>query len=209
MQLRATRKWLGPCILALLCMPPTAYAGNGQAVESIESSGWLLEHAGPAPIYRARMAGVSSYLNNSPGNATLAFACRSDTPGVSLELAFDPARFGFKTDDYEGPDATLSGPITFASGSDPAVGFRVAGWFGEGGPFDTGLPFIFGVNRSSALDAQVRRWLSPGTAGQILKITVPAADKGKPLTMQFRWPNDDTVFRRVASMCLKEQARRQ
>lgn len=200
MQKRAVGRLLAVCALAMPFMPLTAHAEQSQAVES---SGWLLEHAGPAPIYRARMAGTSNYLNNSPGNATLAFVCRSDTPGVSLELAFDPSRFGFKTDDYEGPDATLSGPLTFASGSDPAVGFRVAGWFGEGGPFDTGLPFIFGVNRSAALDKQVRRWLSAGTAGQVLKLAVPAADKGEPMTMQFRWPNDDAVFRRVVSMCVK------
>lgn len=203
---RTIGRWLATCVLALPCVAITAYAADGQAPES---SGWLLEHTSTAPIYRARMAGVSNYLSNSQGSATLAFGCRADTPGVFLELAFDPARSGFNTDPYEGPDASMSGPLTFVNGSDPAVGFRVAGWFGEGGPFDTGTPFIFGVNRSDALDAQIRHWLAPRTAGQRLQVTVPAAAKGAPMTLQFRWPGDDSVFRRVVTMCLKQTAKLQ
>ncbi|OWT73766.1 hypothetical protein CEY04_09960 [Achromobacter sp. HZ28] len=121
-----------------------------------------------------------------------------------MELAVEPTRFGFKTDDYEGPDATFSGPVTFANDGDPAVAFEVAGWFGDGGPFDTGIPFIFGVNRGAALDSAVRRWLAPHAVGKMLNVTVPAADKGAPLTVQFRWPDDDAVFRRVVSMCLNK-----
>ncbi|ALM81979.1 hypothetical protein [Bordetella sp. N] len=174
---------------------------------AVQPSGWVLERDAAAPLYRARMAGQTHYLKNSPGNATLAFGCRPDTPGVFLELAFDPARLGFKTDDYEGPDATLSGPITFAGGNGPALAFPVAGWFGDGGPFDTGIPFIFGVNRGAAVDAQIRRWLAPSIRGQALQVTIPAADKGEPLIVQFRWPDDDAIFRRVVSMCVKPEAR--
>jgi len=183
-------------------IPLTTHAEGAHVVET---SGWLLEHDAEVPkLYGARMAGVAHYLKNSPGHATLVFSCRTDAPGVTMELSVEPTRFGFKTDDYEGPDATFSGPVTFANGGDPALGFEVAGWFGDGGPFDTGIPFIFGVNRGAALDAAVRRWLVPHAAGQMLNVTVPAADKGAPLTVQFRWPDDDAVFRRVVSMCLKK-----
>lgn len=183
--------------LAVCCMVPT-FAQS--AIPAGKFNAWLQEQPAPqAPLYRVRMAGVASYKTYR-SNATLAFSCRGDAPHVSAELTFDPKTLGFDIDPYEGPDATASGPITLTSGSDAAVRIKVGGWFGDGGPFDTGTPFLFGFQLDSA---QVKRWTADSTHGQSLHIEVPSAKGGAPLTMTFRWPDDDAVFKQAMMPCLR------
>lgn len=160
---------------------------------------WLAEQAAPqAPLYLARMAGVVGY-KSFKANATLAFGCRSDGGDVSAELVIDPHSLGFDADAYEGPGAPASGPIVITSGDDGAVRIRVSGSYGDGGPFNTGTPFRFQFMPGRST---VARWLTSGTRGKNLRIAVPAASGGEPMTVMFRWPDDDTVLRRVVMPCL-------
>lgn len=162
---------------------------------------WLVEHPVPtAPLYRARMAGIASYQRYQ-GGATIAFGCRRDTPGVIVELAFNPKPLNFDADPYEGPDAKAHGPIVITSGDTAASRQRVSGWYGEGGPFDTGTPFIFGFSPSVA---QVQSWTA--AHGQSLRIEVPSPAGGVPLILQFRWPDDNAALLRVVAPCLSKPA---
>ncbi|MDR3443893.1 MULTISPECIES: hypothetical protein [unclassified Dyella] len=180
-----------------LCASTTAFAQS--AIPTGKFNAWLHEKPVPeAPLYRARMAGVASYKTYH-ANATMAFNCRTDSAHVSAELTFDPKVLGFDTDPYEGPDATASGPITVTSGNDAPVRIKVGGWFGDGGPFDTGTPFLFGFSLDDAL---VRHWTADTTRGHNLRIEVPAAKGGGSMTVAFRWPDDDAVFKQVVLPCL-------
>lgn len=156
---------------------------------------WLFEQPEPAaPLYRARIAGIASYQQYT-ANATLAFVCRSDGGHVSMELVIDPKALGFDTDPYEGPDATAHGPLAVTS---PAVKLMVNGWYGDGGAFNVGTPFVFGVSTGN-VDAVARQALvGHGT----LSMELPAAKGGKALKLAFRWPDDSSVLKRVITPCL-------
>jgi hypothetical protein len=194
-------KPITPALVTLLAL---AIATPARAFSDIPDGPynlWLVEHPVPtAPLYRARIAGVASYQRYQ-GGATIAFSCRRDTPGVIVELAFNPTPLDFDADPYEGPDATAHGPIIITSGHAPASSQRVSGRYGDGGPFDTGTPFIFGFSPSVA---QVQSWTA--ARGQSLRVEVPAPAGGTPLTMQFRWPDDNAAFVRVVSPCLGKPA---
>jgi hypothetical protein len=66
-----------------------------------------------------------------------------------------------------------------------------------------------GEGSQYAIDREDRSTTTFAVGLMLLQVTIPAADKGKPMTLQFRWPSDDTVFRRVATMCLKQQVKPQ
>jgi hypothetical protein len=190
-------KQITPVLVALLALIAATPASAFPDIPDGPYNAWLVEHPVPAaPLYRARMAGIASYQRYQ-GGATIAFGCRRDTPGVIVELALNPKPLDFDADPYEGPDATAHGPIVITSGNAPASRQRVSGWYGEGGPFDTGTPFIFGFSPSVA---QVQSWTA--AHGQPLRIDVPAPKGGVPLTLQFRWPDDNTAFLRVVAPCL-------
>lgn len=183
-------------LFALVMSAPVLAAG---AIPDGVYNAWLAERPVPqAPLFRARIAGVARYGHYESG-ATLAFSCRSDTAGVNVELALDPKPLAFDTDPYEGPDATVHGPIVITSGSEAATQHKVSGWYGEGGPFDTGTPFIFGFSLGMA---QLKSWTAATTRGQSLRIEVPAPASDATLVAQFRWPDDDTVFQHVMAPCL-------
>lgn len=165
---------------------------------------WLFEQPEPAaPLYRARIAGTATYQQYS-ANATLAFACRSDGGHVSMELVIDPKALGFDTDPYEGPDATAHGPMVVAQAASPPVKLVVNGWYGDGGAFNVGTPFVFGVSTGN-VDAVVRQGLA---GGGTLSLELPAAKGGKTLKAVFRLPGDSGVLKRVATPCLSSTAAR-
>lgn len=160
---------------------------------------WLLEQPEQAaPLYRARIAGTASYQQYS-ANATLAFACRNDGGHVSMELVIDPKALGFDTDPYEGPDATAHGPMVVALSAPPAVKLAVGGWYGDGGAFNVGTPFVFGMSTGN-IDAVVRQGLA---GGGTLSLELPAAKGGKTLKATFRWPDDSGVLKHVVKPCLR------
>ena len=164
---------------------------------------WLAEQPIPeAPLFQARIAGVASYKNYE-ATATLAFACRTDGGRVWADLVVDPKTIGFDADPYEGPDATAGGPIVITSGSDAAIRSKVSGSYGDGGPFNTGTPFRF---QFAPDQAAVARWSQAGARGKPLHIVVPAASGGTGMTVDFRWPDDDGVFRQVVAPCLGKLA---
>lgn len=178
-----------------------ATASAQHAVPSGPANLWLLEQPVPAaPLNRARIAGTASY-GNYTSNATLAFACRADGGRVSMELVIDPKALAFDTDPYEGPDATAHGPITVSAGSGAAVHLDVSGWYGDGGAFNVGTPFVFGAS-SGNMDVIARHGLASEDAGKPLTIDVPSAKGGKHLLASFRWPDDDAVLKRVITPCL-------
>lgn len=155
---------------------------------------WLFEQPEQAPLYRARIAGTASYQQYS-ANATLAFVCRSDGGHVSMELVIDPKALGFDTDPYEGPDASAHGPMVVSS---PSVKLALSGWYGDGGAFNVGTPFIFGVSTGN-VDAVARQ----GLAGHgVLSLEIPAVKGGKALKAVFNWPDDSGVLKRVVMPCL-------
>lgn len=165
---------------------------------------WLFEQPEPAaPLYRARIAGTATYQQYS-ANATLAFACRNDGGHVSMELVIDPKALGFDTDPYEGPDATAHGPMVVAQSVSPPVKLVVNGWYGDGGAFNVGTPFVFGVSTGN-MDAVARQ----GLAGRgTLSLELPAAKGGKTLKAVFRSPEDSGVLKRVITPCLSSPAAR-
>jgi hypothetical protein len=165
---------------------------------------WLFEQPEPAaPLYRARIAGTATYQDYT-ANATLAFACRTDGGRVSMELVIDPKALGFDTDPYEGPDATAHGPIVVTGGSTPSVKLKVSGWHGDGGAFNVGTPFVFGMSTGS-MDAVARQGLAGGGP---LTLEIPAAKGGEKLRATFRWPDDSGVLKRVVTPCLSVPAAR-
>lgn len=165
---------------------------------------WLFEQPEPsAPLYRARVAGTASFQRYT-ANATLAFACRSDGGSVSMELVIDPKALGFDTDPYEGPDATAHGPMVVAQPASKAVKLAVNGWYGDGGAFNVGTPFVFGASTGN-IDAVARQGLA---GGGTLSIELPAAKGGKTLKAVFRLPNDSSVLKRVVTPCLSSPAAR-
>lgn len=185
-------------LVALLTWATATIAGAFPGIPDGPYNLWLVEQPVPTiPLYRARMAGLASYRSYQ-GNATMAFSCRRDTPGVVVELVFDPKPLAFDADPYEGPDAKAHGPIVITSGNAPASRQRVSGRYGgDGGPFNTGTPFIFGFPSNAA---QLQSWMA--ARGQPLRIEVPAPAGGAPLILQFRWPDDNAAFLRVVSPCL-------
>jgi hypothetical protein len=163
---------------------------------------WLFEQpVEAAPLYRARIAGTATYQSYTT-NATLAFACRTDGGHVSMELVIDPKSLGFDADSYEGPNATAHGPVVVKGATAPSVALKVSGWYGDGGAFNVGTPFVFGAS-SGDIDAVVRSGLSGSGA---VSIDVPAPKGGKPLTATFRWPDDSGVLKRVVTPCLGSHA---
>jgi len=185
--------WLALCpSLALSASPPGA------------ANLWLFEQPEPAaPLYRARIAGAATYQRYT-ANATLAFACRADGGSVSMELVIDPKALGFDTDPYEGPDASAHGPMVVAPLASPPVKLAVNGWYGDGGAFNVGTPFIFGVSTGN-IDAVVRQGLA---GGGMLSLELPAAKGGKTLKAVFRLPGDSGVLKRVVTPCLNSPAAR-
>ena len=185
--------WLALC-------PSLALSASPQGAANL----WLFEQPEQAaPLYRARIAGTASYQQYS-ANATLAFACRSDGGHVSMELVIDPKALGFDTDPYEGPDATAHGPMLVTQSASPTIRLAVGGWYGDGGAFNVGTPFIFGVSTGN-VDALVRQGLA---GGGTLTLDLPAAKGGKTLKVVFRWPDDSGVLKRVVTPCLESSAAR-
>lgn len=165
---------------------------------------WLFEQPEQAaPLYRARIAGSASYQHYTT-NATLAFACRTDGGHVSMELVIDPKALGFDTDPYEGPDATAHGPMVVTGSSAPPVKLKVGGWYGDGGAFNVGTPFVFGVSTGD-VDAVAKQGLA-GT--EAVTVELPAAKGGEKLKATFRWPDDSAVLKRVVTPCLSAPAAR-
>ncbi len=159
---------------------------------------WLFEQPEQAaPLYRARIAGSATYQHYT-ANATLAFACRTDGGRVSLELVIDPKALGFDTDPYEGPDATAHGPIVVTVASATPVKLKVGGWYGDGGAFNVGTPFVFGVSTGD-VDAVAKQGLAGSGS---VTIAIPAAKGGESLKATFRWPDDSGVLKRVVTPCL-------
>ena len=185
--------WLALCpSLALSATPPAT------------ANLWLLEQPEQAaPLYRARIAGSASY-HHYTANATLAFACRTDGGRVSMELVIDPKALGFDTDPYEGPDATAHGPIVVTGTPATPVKLKVGGWFGDGGAFNVGTPFVFGTSTGD-VDAVAKLGL-PGSG--TVTLTVPAAKGGESLRATFRWPDGSGVLKRVVTPCLSAAAAR-
>lgn len=165
---------------------------------------WLFEQPEQAaPLYRARMAGSATYQHYT-ANATLAFACRTDGGRVSMELVIDPRALGFDTDPYEGPDATAHGPIVVTGTSAPPARLKVGGWYGDGGAFNVGTPFVFGVSTGD-VDAVAKQGLAGSGS---VTLAIPAAKGGDSLKATFRWPDDSGVLKRVVTPCLGAPASR-
>lgn len=165
---------------------------------------WLLEQPEQAaPLYRARIAGNASYQHYT-ANATLAFACRTDGGRISMELVIDPKALGFDTDPYEGPDATAHGPVIVMGAPATPVKLKVGGWYGDGGAFNVGTPFVFGSSTGD-LAVVAKQGLAGGGA---LTVEVPSAKGGEKLTATFRWPDDSGVLKRVVTPCLSAAAAR-
>ena len=165
---------------------------------------WLLEQPEQAaPLYRARIAGNASYQHYT-ANATLAFACRTDGGRISMELVIDPKALGFDTDPYEGPDATAHGPVIVMGAPATPVKLKVGGWYGDGGAFNVGTPFVFGSSTGD-LAVVAKQGLAGGGA---LTVEVPSAKGGEKLTATFRWPDDSGVLKRVVAPCLGAPAAR-
>lgn len=157
---------------------------------------WLVEKPyALQPVPGVRMAGMASYKGYQ-GNTTLALHCYKNGP-VRAELVIDPKQLGFDSDPYEGPDATAHGPVTVSIGDTPATKHDVSGWFGDGGPFNVGTPFLFGFTLSKA---EAQQWAA-AKPGQSLRIVVPAAQAASTLTAEFRWPEDNAPFKRVVAPC--------
>lgn len=189
--------WLALCPSLASGASPAAAAGP-----------WLFDQPEQAaPLYRARIVGSVSYRQHS-GDAALVFACRSDGGSVSMELVFDPKALDFDTDPYEGPGAKGRGPITVAGADGQSIKLRMAGWYGEAGPFNLGaLPFFFAAYSADA--AKVAQWgLQQRVDGRTVSLGVPAPDGGKPLLATFQWPQDAGVLRRVVTPCLNRPAAR-
>lgn len=185
--------WLALCPSIALSAPPHGAANL-----------WLFEQPEQAaPLYRARIAGSASYQHFT-ANATLAFACRTDGGRVSMELVIDPKALGFDTDPYEGPDATAHGPIVVTGGSAPSIKLKVSGWYGDGGAFNVGTPFVFGVSTGDVDAVAKQGFAGAGT----LKVDLPAAKGGEMLKATFRWPDDSAVLNRVVTPCLSAPAAR-
>jgi hypothetical protein len=164
---------------------------------------WLFEQPEQAaPLYRARIAGNATYQRYA-ANATLAFACRADGGNVTMELVIDPKALGFDTDPYEGPDATAHGPLVVTGSAPPAVKLDVGGWYGDGGAFNVGTPFIFGAS-TGHVDAVAKQGLAG--AGTLM-LELPAAKGGQLLKATFHWPDDSGVLKRVVTPCLRPPAR--
>lgn len=165
---------------------------------------WLFEQPEQAaPLYRARIAGSATYQHYT-ANATLAFACRTDGGRVSMELVIDSKALGFDTDPYEGPDATAHGPIVVTGSPATPVRLTVGGWYGDGGAFNVGTPFVFGVSTGDVGAVAKQGFAGTGT----LTVEVPAAKGGEMLKAAFRWPDDSAVLKRVVAPCLRAPAAR-
>jgi hypothetical protein len=165
---------------------------------------WLFEQPEPAAsLYRARIAGSASYRHYT-AHATLAFACRTDGGSVSMELVIDPKALGFDTDPYEGPDATAHGPLVVTATSAPPVKLKIGGWYGDGGAFNVGTPFVFGVSTGDVDAVAKQGFAGAGT----LTVELPAAKGVEALKATFRWPEDSGVLKRVVTPCLSATAAR-
>lgn len=157
---------------------------------------WLIDRDGSSGRV-ARIAGTVHY-GAYEAHATLGFQCgKGGGRVVPVELAFNAATVGFDTDPYEGPAATASAQLTFASGSSSPVKLGASGFYGVGGRFDTGTPFVFAtrVSRESMRGGSAAR-------GEPLHMTFPTA-KGM-FKAEFRWPADNAPLLKVIGPCLGE-----
>ena len=145
---------------------------------------WLFEQPEQAaPLYRARIAGTATYQNYT-AHATLAFACRTDGGRVSMELVIDPKALGFDTNPYEGPDATAHGPIVVSDTAALSVKLKVGGWYGDGGAFNVGTPFVFGAS-SGDIDTIARHGLTDGGHGGAWPLKCPCPRAASPWQLRF------------------------
>lgn len=182
-------------LLAASCGIATAAE---QAARDDDLNVWLIDSDG-SPVRIARIAGTVHY-GTYQAHATLGFQCgQGGGRVVPVELAFNASAVGFDTDPYEGPAAKVSAQLTFASGSSAPVKLRTSGFYGIGGRFDTGTPFVFATRVSSD---SMRTWSA--AHGEPLRMTFPAA-KGL-FTAEFRWPADNVALLRVIGPCLGEPA---
>lgn len=171
-----------------------AMAGQAVPLGNDDVNVWLIDQSGPSP-WIARLAGTVRY-DRYEGHATLGFSCVENAGGaVSMELAFQPSLLGFDTDPYEGPDATASATLTFSSGSSSPVRVQTSGFYGDGGRFDTGTPFVFAARVPGEA---MRRWSA--SPGEPLLIVFPAARSR--FAAEFRWPADSARLLRVIGPCL-------
>jgi hypothetical protein len=168
---------------------------------------WLAEQPIPSvPLFGARIAGAAHY-RNFDAKATLAFFCRADSgpkSAIRADLAVDVKVLGFDSDPYEGPSATMNGPAAIVIGDrsatekpKPVIQRPVGGFFGDGGAFDTGTPFIFSFS-----GLPMAQWMESSMRGKTLTITLPSAKSDAPLTFHFRLPEDDAVLKRTLAPCL-------
>ena len=193
-------------LLALLLLTGLLLPGlaNAQAMPDGAYNIWLAEQFDPpAPLYDARIAGAAHY-GHFDAKAPLAFFCGTGGPksGVWAKLAMDVKALDFDNDPYEGPSATMNGPVTIMIGDPsvpkkPSIQRPVSGFFSDGGLFDTGTPFIF-----SFCGLPMAQWVVPAMHSKTLAFTRPSAKHDMPIAFHFRRPEDDAVLERVITLCL-------
>jgi hypothetical protein len=145
-----------------------------------------------------------AHYNSQTGKALLQVSCSTaplQRPSVVLLLVIETQRLGFNATDYEGPDATVHGPLRIKTGERPPASAKVAGWIPPGHFLHKGLDFAFGAAVSMQ---EMRYWLTDSAQGQRVMLTLPSTiEKDGPLIAEFVLPEDESELRKEIEPCLK------
>ena len=194
--------------LYLLCLLfavlTTGWAAADSAPPLHQSKVWQVEKPyDHSEVLTAVLSGKTYYKGKS-GEARLEIGCVFDSPTrirIPLALEVPAHRLDFNTNDYEGPDASTSGPLRMITGQRAPVSYQVAGWISARSRQEDGWIFGFGA---TADIPEMRYWLTESAHGQRVTLTLPSTvENDDPLTAEFVLPDDDSGLRKVIGPCLK------
>ncbi|MEB0044728.1 MULTISPECIES: hypothetical protein [unclassified Pseudomonas] len=180
-------------LLAGMLTPACAMADSLGSVTSLMH--WQVEKPDAEnPYQMALLDGKASY-GSKTSQALLQVGCHAH-----LSLIIPTQRLGFNADAYEGPNATLHGPLRMSTARRAHIDYRISGFGSVRRLQDDGWVFEFAM---SASKSELRFWLTKAAIGQLVTLTVPSTQKGdKPLIAKFILPTEASGLREVLAPCL-------
>lgn len=188
----------------LFAVLTTGWAAADSAPPHHQTKVWQVEKPYEHSEVLTAVLGGNTYYNSKSGEARLEISCVFDSPTrtrMPFALEVPAHRLDFNTNDYEGPDASTSGPLRMITGHRAPVSYRVSGWISAISRQEDDWIFGFGA---AADIPEMRYWLTESAHGQRVTLTLPSTiENDDPLTAEFVLPDDDSGLRKVIGPCLK------
>ncbi|EFQ65560.1 hypothetical protein PFWH6_0352 [Pseudomonas fluorescens WH6] len=157
---------------------------------------WTVDALHPdSPTWVANLNGVAVH-GDKTGKAMLQVMCNHSEGSASISLLAPTDRLHFKTDIYEGKEASSTGPLSITTDNRPTRHYAINGYH-IGGSLAL-FTFITQVNQQA-----LSEWATENRGGQLIRMKLTSAipDDG-PLTAEFVLPHDSAALREVIDPCL-------